>query len=89
MFQSKRPTPPRETVKAFTVQPEKKAAIRAHFAGSARDSALFASLYRTLVNLHMSSHYAPSSTPSGCSPLTKAFAPVLRTRPLRGDYREQ
>jgi hypothetical protein len=78
-----------DTVNAFTVQPEKKAAIRAHFAGSVRDFALFASLYRTLVNRNMSSHYAPSSTPSGCSPLTKAFASVLRTRPLRGDYREQ
>ena len=69
-------------MKAFTVQTQKMSAIRAHFAGSVRDFALFASLYRTLVNLHMSSHYAPSSTPTGCSPLTKAFAPVLRTRPL-------
>ena len=82
MFQSERPTPPRETARGFAVQTQKMSATRTRFAGSTCDPLYSLPLWGKLVNLHMSSHYAPSSTPSGCSSLTKAFASVLRTRPL-------
>jgi hypothetical protein len=83
MFQSERPTPPRETARGFAVQTQKMSATRTRFrCATACDPLYSLPLWGKLANLHMSSHYAPSSTPSGCSPLTKAFATVLRTRPL-------